>query len=134
MVLENDYALKVFNGDVGFILPPDKSKPNETYVGFLNQGFGGDDHAIREHAFHRLPKHETCYATTVHKSQGSEYKNVLLILPQKDSPILTKEILYTALSRAKEKVVIIGSETLIEKMLNTPIKRYSGMGERLWKP
>lgn len=79
----------------------------------------------------RLSEHELNYAMTVHKSQGSEYNEVVVMLPMNPSRICTREMLYTAVSRAKKKVSIVGPRAVIEHMLKTPITRASGLGDRI---
>ena len=69
---------------------------------------------------------------TVHKSQGSEFDEVLLILPNKDVPILTRELVYTALSRARQKITIWGTPEILRKALTRKIQRTSGLRDALW--
>jgi exodeoxyribonuclease V alpha subunit len=80
----------------------------------------------------RLPAHETGFAITVHKSQGSEFGKVLLILPETDSPLLTRELLYTALTRAREAVEIWASEKVLRAAIGRHVTRNSGLGDALW--
>ncbi|HEY3451365.1 MAG TPA: ATP-binding domain-containing protein, partial [Myxococcales bacterium] len=70
---------------------------------------------------------------TVHKAQGSEFDAVLLVLPEEDIPLLTREILYTAITRARKSVVILGQGEVLEAGVNHPLVRYSGVGERIAK-
>ena len=74
---------------------------------------------------------DLCYAMTVHKAQGSEFDSVALVLPTKDVPILTREVLYTAVSRARRSVVIIGSEEILRLGISRKIERYSGLSEQI---
>ncbi len=80
----------------------------------------------------RLPEHETVYAMTVHKSQGSEFGKVLLLLPDRESPVLTRELIYTSITRAKEKVEIWGNENVFRTAVSRYIKRTSGLRDALW--
>jgi len=80
----------------------------------------------------RLPDHESAFAMTVHKSQGSEFDRVLLILPDRDAPLLTRELLYTAITRAKKSVELLGSDELFVTAVQRRIVRRSGLRERLW--
>ena len=80
----------------------------------------------------RLPEHETVYAMTVHKSQGSEFDRVLLILPDQDAPLLTRELIYTGLTRAKHFVEIWGAEEILRLAVNRRIVRTSGLRDALW--
>ena len=80
----------------------------------------------------RLPPHETAYAMSVHKSQGSEFDRVAVILPIDDSPVLSRELLYTAVTRARESVTLHGSRAIIEQTIARRIERASGLREALW--
>jgi exodeoxyribonuclease V alpha subunit len=80
----------------------------------------------------KLPEHETVYAMTVHKSQGSEFDRVLIILPDRESPVLTRELLYTAISRARKRAEIWGPEKILRFMINNPTSRTSGLRDALW--
>ena len=126
MVTQNDYNLRLFNGDVGIIMP-DPENPQS-----LRAFFKDEFKMLRDIAPALLPGHETVFAMTVHKSQGSEFNSVLLILPDQDSPLLTRELLYTAITRAREKMVIWGSETIFASAVKRCIKRTSGLAEALW--
>ena len=81
---------------------------NPDKKGEIKAYFKENDNTIRSFHLSALPAHETVYAMTIHKSQGSEFDNVMLVLPEKESPVLTRELLYTAVTRAKEKCIIIG--------------------------
>ena len=80
----------------------------------------------------RLGEVETVHAMTIHKSQGSEFPHAVVSLPTVDSPILTRELLYTAVTRAKEEVTVIGSEETIRRAVERPVARASGLRDRLW--
>ena len=69
---------------------------------------------------------------TIHKSQGSEFAHAVVSLPTQDSPILTRELLYTAVTRAKPEVTIVGSEDMIRLAIGRPVARASGLRDRLW--
>jgi exodeoxyribonuclease V alpha subunit len=121
MILENDYNLGLFNGDVGIAL----SAEGTLRVFFpAAEGFVSFSPA-------RLPRHETCYAMTVHKSQGSEFGHTVLVLPEEPCPILGRELLYTALTRAKERFTLIGTAEQVEEAIQRPARRDSGLGEML---
>lgn len=79
----------------------------------------------------RLPEHETVLAMTIHKRQGSEYENVVVVLPVEDSGICTRELLYTAVTRASVGVTVVGSEEVIRAAIGRGIARHSGLRERL---
>jgi exodeoxyribonuclease V alpha subunit len=78
-----------------------------------------------------LPEHEISYAMTIHKSQGSEYRDVVIILPREGSPLLTRELLYTGFTRAKRKVTVVASHSALTQAINTPAVRLSGLAELL---
>ena len=126
MVTENDYNLQLFNGDVGILLPD----PANQHA--VRAFFRGDFKTLRDLAPPLLPGHETVFAMTVHKAQGSEFNRVLLLLPDQDSPLLTRELLYTAITRAREKVEIWGKKAVFISAVKRQIKRTSGLAEALW--
>jgi exodeoxyribonuclease V alpha subunit len=123
LVSSNDYALGLFNGDLGLLLP-DAS-------GDLRAWFAGPGGGPRALAPSRLPAHESAYALTVHKSQGSEFDRVLLILPPQPSPLLTRELIYTALTRARHDVTVWGSEATLAAAITRRLERDSGLADRL---
>jgi exodeoxyribonuclease V alpha subunit len=125
MITQNDYNLALFNGDSGIILP-DPTAGGELR-GFFQTAKGG----LRRFLPSRLPRHETAFAITVHKSQGSEFGNVLLILPEKDAPILTRELLYTGLTRARTGVEIWASEEVLRASIRQQVVRTSGLRDAL---
>ncbi len=96
LITANDYTVRVFNGDVGVALP---GPGGRFLVHFPHLGGG-----TRPLAPSRLPEHETAFAMTVHKAQGSEFERVEVVLPTRDSRVLTRELLYTALTRARASV------------------------------
>ncbi len=126
MITVNDYALRLFNGDVGIALP-DPEQP-----GALAVFFSAEEGGVRKISPLRLPPHETVFAMTVHKSQGSEFDRVLLVLPPTDSLILTREILYTGITRARETVEIWCGEELLAAAVTRRIERRSGLRKALW--
>jgi exodeoxyribonuclease V alpha subunit len=98
MVTRNDYALELMNGDIGLCLPgPD---------GLLRVAFPAVDGGVRWVMPSRLDSVETVFAMTVHKSQGSEFAHVLLVMPALESPVLTRELVYTGLTRAKKRLTL----------------------------
>jgi exodeoxyribonuclease V alpha subunit len=98
MVTRNDYALDLMNGDIGLCLPgPD---------GVLRVAFPAVDGGVRWVMPSRLESVETVFAMTVHKSQGSEFAHVLLVIPAQESPVLTRELVYTGLTRAKKRLTL----------------------------
>lgn len=124
MVVRNDYNLKLFNGDIGVV------RANE--VEGLRACFVGPEQTIREFVPLRLPEHETAYALTIHKSQGSEFERVLLILPGEDSAVLTRELVYTGLTRASKEVELWSDQGIFATAVRRKISRRSGLREALW--
>jgi len=126
MITTNDYNLGLFNGDVGLILPDAESG------GELRAFFPSGGGAMRKVLPIRLPKYESAFAMTVHKSQGSEFDRVLLVLPDRDVPLLTRELLYTGITRAKSSVEMLASDELFLVAVKRQIVRKSGLREQLW--
>ena len=125
LVLHNDYVLRLFNGDIGIALPDDQG---HLLVHFPDADRPG---AFRAIAPVRLPRHETAFAMTVHKSQGSEFDGVLVMLPEQRSRVLTRELLYTAITRARRRVTLVTDAPVLEQAIATPTERHSGLLTRL---
>ncbi len=125
MVTRNDHQLQLYNGDVGITLPEPGRK------GALGVVFLGNDQAPRWLAPARLPPHESVFAMTVHKSQGSEFDEVLLLLPEQDSPVLSRELLYTAITRARSRFMLAASGTVFQAAVNRRLLRQSGLADLL---
>lgn len=127
LIGRNDYNLHLFNGDVGIFLPSAAGGAAGRVF------FPGVDGGFR--SFHplRLPEHETVFAMTVHKSQGSEFDHVMLVLPDRDSPVLTRELVYTGITRARESVSLWGPESLFRKAIGRSTQRMSGLADELWR-
>ncbi|MEN6319941.1 MAG: exodeoxyribonuclease V subunit alpha [Syntrophaceae bacterium] len=126
MITKNDYRLRLFNGDIGIVMTDHTKKTG------MRVFFTGSDGSIRSFQPLRLHDHETVYAMTVHKSQGSEFDDVLFVLPDRDTPVLTRELIYTAITRAKEKIKIWGKEDIFLTAVARRIRRSSGLRDALW--
>ena len=126
LITQNDYALRLFNGDVGIALPDPEAD------GRLRVCFEGDEGRVRRIPPVRLPPHETTYATTIHKSQGSEFARVLIVLPPDDSRLLTRELLYTGITRARQAVTVWGDERVLGAAVERRLVRSSGLRDALW--
>ncbi len=124
LITRNDYNLKLFNGDIGIILPEGESGEPRAF-------FPGPDSTLRQFLPLRLPEHETAYALTVHKSQGSEFDRVLLVLPDRENPVLTRELLYTGITRARKSVELWFEETVFRGALSRQVRRTSGLRDAL---
>jgi exodeoxyribonuclease V alpha subunit len=125
MVRQNDYALGLFNGDIGICLHTEFG----LRVFFAGEGAGED--GFRSFAPARLPSHDSAFAMTVHKSQGSEFAEVLLVLPEQPSPLLTRSLFYTGITRAKHKVEIWALPARLGEAVATRAERAAGLAERL---
>ena len=123
MVLRNDYLQKLFNGDIGIVLPDE--------TGNLMAYFPEGETSFRAIAPIRLPQHETAFAMTVHKSQGSEFDSVLLLLPSQHSRVVSRELLYTAITRARRQAAIVCNETVLVQAVESPTQRRSGLIRRM---
>jgi exodeoxyribonuclease V alpha subunit len=127
IVTANDYDSELFNGDVGVVAPRPDAADGRLAVHFRTREPGG----VRTIAVSRLPEHDTAYALTVHKSQGSEFAEVALVLPTRPSPLLTRELIYTAVTRARRRVTIYGSEAVFRTAIGRKVERASGLRDRL---
>ncbi len=123
IVTQNDYGLDLYNGDTGVVI---ESEGGRLVAAFERRG------AIAEVSPTRLAAVDTVYAMTVHKSQGSQYEAVAFLLPSADSRILTRELLYTAATRARERLILVGTEDVIRSAIERPITRASGLRRALW--
>ncbi|MFM0660882.1 AAA family ATPase [Paraburkholderia sediminicola] len=123
MVTRNDYALGLFNGDIGIALPGGG--------GALRVYFRTGDGGLRAVSPAALPPHDTAFALTVHKSQGSEFQHAVLMLPSVFSRVLSRELVYTAITRARERVEVIGARAVLTQAIATPTQRDSGLAARI---
>jgi exodeoxyribonuclease V alpha subunit len=119
MVTQNHYKLNLYNGDTGLLWPDSDGK---LYAVFPE---GTDD--VRWLSLGRLPKVDTVYAMTIHKTQGSEFGHVALVLPEQDSPLLSRELLYTAITRASEQLSIYTAKAVFMYGVTRKVQRYSGL-------
>ncbi len=122
LITSNAPQLNLFNGDLGVVW--------EDGAGALQVWFTGPE-GPRAIAPGRLPSHETAFAITVHKSQGSEFDEVMLVLPPVDSPVCTRELVYTGITRARRKVAVIAGKAMIAASIGRGSARSSGLKERL---
>ncbi|TCW86841.1 exodeoxyribonuclease V subunit alpha [Burkholderia sp. SRS-46] len=123
MVTRNDYALGLFNGDIGIALPDAQ--------GVLRVWFRRADGTARAVSPAALPPHETAFALTVHKSQGSEFDEAALVLPATFGRVLTRELVYTAVTRARTRVQVIGGRRVLAQAIATRTQRDSGLSARI---
>lgn len=125
MIAANDYALGLFNGDIGFTVVRD---------GGLRVAFADADGGWRELSPARLPAHETVYAMTVHKSQGSEFEDVWLALPDAPSPLADRALVYTAITRARSRFRVLGAAGVLAAAIALQSVRHTGLAARLRRP
>jgi len=123
MVTRNDYTLSLFNGDIGVVCSTDD--------GLRVMFEKPDGEKIYIHPS-RMPEHETAFAMTIHKSQGSEFSEVLVVLPSVEKKLMTRELLYTAVTRGRKRVVIASDADTVVSMILNPMRRMTGLRERLW--
>jgi exodeoxyribonuclease V alpha subunit len=124
LVTENDHAIRLYNGDTGVVVTAASS--GRPAAAFERQG------EIVLFSPTRLAAVETVYAMTVHKSQGSQFDTAAVLLPDPASPILTRELLYTAVTRAQSRLILAGTEEAVRAAVDRPIARASGLQGRLW--
>jgi exodeoxyribonuclease V alpha subunit len=127
IVVRNDYERTLFNGDQGVIVRIRRPPARAAAMAVFKRDGGFD-------AFHLDALRESlelCYATTIHKAQGSEFDAVAVLLPDRDLPILTREALYTAVTRSRRGVVMVGEEELLRTGIARGIQRFSGLGDEL---
>ncbi|MCX7206945.1 MAG: exodeoxyribonuclease V subunit alpha [Proteobacteria bacterium] len=122
LITQNDYGVQLYNGDIG--------------LAFIENGaprvaFKGEGNTLRWFSPARLPAHETALALTVHKSQGSEFDEVILLLPDQPHELLSRSLIYTGLTRAKKKVEIWGSNDVLSKAIAKQSIRQSGLAAAL---
>jgi exodeoxyribonuclease V alpha subunit len=125
MVTRNDYGTGVFNGDIGITLP-DPLRTDSLRVYFL------EGQAVRSVLATRLRNVETAYAMTVHKSQGSEFRHTVMVLPQESGPVVTRELVYTGITRAREHFTLVSPvPAVFEEAIKRRTQRASGLGSLL---
>lgn len=125
MITQNDAALQLYNGDIGLCLKDAEQN------GKLMVFFQRPDGSIKKCLPARLPHCETVYAMTIHKSQGSEFDEILIALPDQHNPVLTKELLYTAITRARKSVKILADQKVFNETVLRKIERFGGLAQKL---
>lgn len=125
MVTQNNPALHLYNGDIGICLF-DASSGQEKLMVFFQR----PDGSVKKYLPARVPHCETVFAMTIHKSQGSEFDEVLIVLPETINPVLTKELLYTAITRAKKTIKLVAGEAVFAATVGQKIERVTGLVDR----
>ena len=123
LVTENDYELHLYNGDTGVVVRSASDRPIAAFV-------RGDD--LLEFTPSRLGAIETALAMTIHKSQGSQFDAAVVLMPAASSRILTRELIYTAATRARSRLILVGTEEMLRGAVSRPATRASRLRERLW--
>lgn len=131
LITRNDYQAQLFNGDIGIILPDSAVKGKSSQ---LSAWFIGPNNEPRRFSPGRLPKHELAYAMTVHKAQGSQFERVLFLLPDRDSPVLTRELIYTGVTRASKRVDVWFNGKVMRAAIGRKAMRRSGLKQALSLP
>ena len=125
IVTENDYSLGVFNGDTGVVIAETIDGAERLRAVFERRG---ELLTVRPT---RLASVESLYAITIHKAQGSQFGRVVVCLPDPGSPVLTRELLYTAVTRAQQQLTVVGTEAAVRAAVARPVARASGLTEAL---
>ncbi|MDD5697839.1 MAG: exodeoxyribonuclease V subunit alpha [Victivallaceae bacterium] len=128
IINENNYAMELFNGDTGIIWPDEHGGLKAFFP-----GGGAEKREFRSFVPHLLPDFSAAYALTVHKAQGSGFQQVLIITPAELSPLLTREMIYTALSRAEQRAVFWTRSELLAAALQNTVRRHSSLRRCLSK-
>ena len=126
LVTENDYELGLANGDTGVVVAAGEGR----VLASFDRGGGNEEPVL--HSPSRLGTVDTVFAMTIHKSQGSQFLDAAVLLPEPGSRILTRELLYTAATRAQRRLILVGPEETIRAAVARPVARASGLGARLW--
>lgn len=127
LITRNDYASGLSNGDVGLLWPDEQGELRAWFAEIDAESGSG----LRAISLHRLPEHDSAWCLSVHKSQGSEFEQVLLLLPAEGNAVLSRELLYTGITRAKTELTVHASEESLLQACETATRRSSGLAELL---
>ncbi|MBN1498590.1 MAG: exodeoxyribonuclease V subunit alpha [Spirochaetes bacterium] len=128
IIQTNDYSLNLFNGDIGITF-------RDEATGLLKVYFEDNRNNVLQYRTYnplQLKNYETVFAMTIHKSQGSEYEDILMVIPPDDIPVLTSELIYTGITRAKNRIVIFANEDIFLKACSRKVKRMSGLNRKIY--
>ncbi len=123
IINRNDYTLDLYNGDIGICLPD----PQDDCLKVWFETAEG----LRAYLPYRLPDHQTAFAMTVHKSQGSEFDDVVLVLPEADNPVVSRELVYTGITRARKSLRLLAGREMLKVALARRTRRFSNLGTML---
>jgi exodeoxyribonuclease V alpha subunit len=124
MITRNDYGMGLYNGDIGITM---RSKDDGT----LKVYFEMPDGEIKGFLTCRIPEHETTFAMTIHKSQGSEFNQTFMVLPADYTPLITRELVYTGVTRAKQSLSLYSTESTLDLGVRIKTERISGLANSL---
>ncbi len=124
IIRRNHYEMQLFNGDTGLLW-------NDS-TGRLMAWFRRADNSLYPVTPTRLPEHDAAFAITIHKAQGSEFARLLLLLPEEESRVLSRELIYTGITRAGRELIFCTQETILSLAVRQRTIRYSGLAEKLW--
>ncbi|CZF85015.1 RecBCD enzyme subunit RecD [Grimontia celer] len=122
MVTQNDHGLGLYNGDIGIVVKQEEG---------LRVVFEMADGSVKAFLPSRLPEHQTAYAMTIHKSQGSEFSHTILVLPPTPTPVMTRELVYTGVTRAKDRLDVYATRTSLARAVKRKTQRFSGLADAL---
>ena len=125
IIRRNHYEMQLFNGDTGILWHDE--------TGTLRAWFKHPDNSLHSVTPARLPEHDSAYAITIHKAQGSEFERVLLLLPEEKSRVISRELLYTGITRAKEHLSLCCDQKILSTAVKQRTKRHSGLEDKLWQ-
>jgi len=128
LVRANDYAIGRYNRDIGLVVTRREGVARPQRQVCFPSADGGVEYLTTA----RLPEHQTVYAMTIHSSQGSEFSHAMVVLPSQPSPILTRDLIYTGVTRAAKQMTLVGDRSLLEPALATPVRRASGLRAKIW--
>lgn len=126
IIRRNQYDLQLFNGDTGILWPDE--------TGTLQAWFKQPDNSLRAISPARLPEHDAAYAITIHKAQGSEFSEVLLVLPEEENRALSRELVYTGISRARNRLTLCCSKDILILAVKRQTRRFSGLAGKIRMP
>ncbi|WGE32794.1 exodeoxyribonuclease V subunit alpha [Actinobacillus genomosp. 2] len=124
LITQNSPQHHIYSGDIGIILPDEHKHPRVYFDTKINEEY-------LNLSLNRIPEFETAYVMTVHKSQGSEFEHTLLVTPLHFAPVMSKELIYTAITRAKKHFTLFGSKQIWLQAVNNNIQRQSGLKVQL---
>lgn len=126
LILKNDYNIGLYNGDVGLIRTNEEGRS----MAYFTNTASGDTNGLVSYEVSSLPSYQTAFAMTIHKSQGSEFKDVVLVLPEREHKVLSKQLIYTGVTRAKKRVLILASDDVFLSSVKRVEQRLSNLKDR----